>query len=109
MTNWDKLWKNKLNKILIKLNIKGNYYLNAKLAEEIVNGRKFDTIICGELIEHLENPYQFLHNIYNLLADSGKLILSTPNPMGFPVFICEFFQIKKFFYASEHTYYFLPR
>lgn len=48
---------------------------------EIVNlARKFNTIIAGEIIEHLENPGMFLRNMRRHLADDGVLIISTPNP-----------------------------
>jgi SAM-dependent methyltransferase len=75
----------------------------------VLAGRRFDTIICGELIEHLEAPYQVLRDLSELLDEGGRLILSTPNPLGFPVFLCELFQLRKFFYTKEHLYYFLPR
>ena len=75
----------------------------------VLEGRRFDTIICGELIEHLETPYQVLRDLSELLEEGGRLILSTPNPFGFPVILCELFQLRKFFYTQEHVYYFLPR
>lgn len=75
----------------------------------VLAGRGFDTIICGELIEHLESPYQVLRDLSGLLNEGGRLILSTPNPFGFPVFLCELFQLHRFFYTREHVYYFLPR
>ena len=75
----------------------------------ILHGEKFDTILCGELIEHLENPYSFLRNLQALLNDEGLLILSTPNPFGFPAFVCEMLHLKKFFYTTDHTYLFPPR
>lgn len=74
-----------------------------------LHGRTFDTIICAELIEHLENPYSFLRDIGELLAPGGRVILTTPNPLGFPVVICELLRIKRFFYTTEHLHYFLPR
>lgn len=43
-------------------------------------GRKFDTIIAGEIIEHLENCGLFLRNMRRHLKDDGVLIISTPNP-----------------------------
>jgi len=77
--------------------------------QEIFPGRTFDTIVCGELIEHLENPYALLRTLREVLRDDGRLILSTPNPMGFPVAFAELFRLKRYFYTKDHTYYFLPR
>lgn len=79
-----------------------------RIAEEL-KGRRFDTVICGELIEHLESPYDFLRDVRQLLSPSGRLILTTPNPLGFPVFLCELLRLRRFFYTKEHLYYFLPR
>ena len=42
--------------------------------------RKFDTIIAGEIIEHLDNPGQFLRNMFRHLKPGGRLVVSTPNP-----------------------------
>jgi len=77
--------------------------------KNILGDRRFDTIICGELIEHIENPYMLLRDLRKLLNDNGKLILSTPNPMAFPVIIFELIRNKSFFYTKDHFYYFLPR
>ena len=76
---------------------------------EVLRGRTFDTVICGELIEHLENPYAFLREVGKLLKPDGRLILTTPNPFGFPVLLCEILRLRRFFYTTEHLYYFLPR
>ncbi len=35
----------------------------------------FDSIIAGELIEHLENPSNFLRGCHSILKSSGKLFL----------------------------------
>ena len=29
--------------------------------------------------------------------------------MGWPVFLCELLRLRRFFYTTEHLYYFLPR
>jgi SAM-dependent methyltransferase len=72
-------------------------------------GRTFDTIVCAELVEHLENPYALLRELRPLLADDGRLIVSTPNPLAFPVIFAELLRLKRFFYTRDHLYYFLPR
>lgn len=55
-------------------------YMNAQAIPP--EGEKFDTIVAGELIEHLENPGLFLSGCRQRLAPGGHLILTTPNPFG---------------------------
>lgn len=39
----------------------------------------FDVVLCGDLIEHLRRPEQFLTRVGPLLGDGGRLVLTTPN------------------------------
>lgn len=39
----------------------------------------FDSIFAGEIIEHLEDPAQFLREVERVLKRGGHLILTTPN------------------------------
>ena len=77
--------------------------------QTILPKRRFDTIICAEFIEHIENPYDLLRHLKQFIEKDGKLLLSTPNPLGFPVVLAEYLRNKKFFYTEEHVYYFPPR
>ena len=43
-------------------------------------GQTFDTIVAGELIEHLPNPGTFLENMSRHLKPNGTLVITTPNP-----------------------------
>lgn len=69
----------------------------------------FDVILLGELIEHIENPYQTLKKCHRVLKAGGKIIISTPNPLGFPRLFFEYFSIKKYFYHKNHLFMFIPR
>ena len=76
---------------------------------DLLGGTVFDTILLGELIEHLERPYDVLRTLREHLAPDGRLILSTPNPLGIPPVIMEYLLMRRFFYAADHAYYFPPR
>jgi 2-polyprenyl-3-methyl-5-hydroxy-6-metoxy-1,4-benzoquinol methylase len=39
----------------------------------------FDVVLCGDLIEHLRDPEQFLVRMRSLLRPGGRLVISTPN------------------------------
>jgi SAM-dependent methyltransferase len=39
----------------------------------------FDVVLCGDLIEHLRSPEQFLARMQPLLRGDGRLVLTTPN------------------------------
>ncbi len=39
----------------------------------------FDVVISSETIEHLENPLQFLREVYRILKPKGVFILTTPS------------------------------
>jgi 2-polyprenyl-3-methyl-5-hydroxy-6-metoxy-1,4-benzoquinol methylase len=41
---------------------------------------KFDLIIMGEILEHVNDPYSLLLNASRSLEKEGEIILSTPNP-----------------------------
>jgi 2-polyprenyl-3-methyl-5-hydroxy-6-metoxy-1,4-benzoquinol methylase len=41
--------------------------------------KKFDIVICSEVIEHVVDQNSFLEQIYMFLKDGGHLILTTPN------------------------------
>jgi len=55
--------------------------MNKKLDFEKLGYEKFDTIICSNVLEHIENDEFALEQCYKLLKNKGKLILIVPqNP-----------------------------
>jgi len=70
-------------------------------------GAQFDVIIAGEIIEHLDNPGQFLRNMRQHLTANGTLLISTPNPF----YIKQFWKIWRYNRPQvheEHTCWFDP-
>lgn len=76
---------------------------------DLLAGRTFDTVACCELIEHLEAPYDLLRSLHPLVSPGGSLVLTTPNPVGFPVVAFEWRRDHRRFYTAEHAHYFAPR
>ncbi len=56
------------------------YYGDAMKLEDAQISEKFDVIICGELIEHVENPGLMLNGIKRFMHENSTLIITTPNP-----------------------------
>lgn len=61
--------------------------------------------VSCSVIEHIEDPLNFLKEIYSLLSSDGKLIISTPNADDLLLdVIPEVY--KPFFYRKAHLWYF---
>lgn len=51
-----------------------------RFSTEIPLAEKFDTIVGLAVIEHVKDPEELLRIFHEILADRGKLILTTPHP-----------------------------
>ena len=91
------------------VNILQEQGFHAKTANVITMdlGEQFDTIIAGEIIEHLVNPGKFLCNVRKHLIQDGTLVITTPNP-----FYCgqvwRIWRYKRPRVHEEHTCWFDP-
>ena len=52
--------------------------------DRVAKGKRYDAIVATELIEHLENPQDFVRQAARLLAPGGRLIVTTPNRDIYP-------------------------
>ncbi|MGA1865628.1 MAG: glycosyltransferase, partial [bacterium] len=66
------MFLNRPNVDVIKLNIEDENDIH-----EIK--KRYDTVLCINVLEHLENHAQVLQNIHRLLTKKGKIILVVPN------------------------------
>jgi 2-polyprenyl-3-methyl-5-hydroxy-6-metoxy-1,4-benzoquinol methylase len=59
-----------------------DFNINENISELITE--KFDAIVLFHVLEHVENPVDFLKNILSILNKGGKIYISTPlSPMHF--------------------------
>jgi 2-polyprenyl-3-methyl-5-hydroxy-6-metoxy-1,4-benzoquinol methylase len=56
-------------------------------AQDFDFGEKFDVVLAGELIEHLDNVHGFLESVHRHLGPDGRLVLTTPNAFYFMNFV----------------------
>jgi len=43
---------------------------------------RYDTVVMSAVIEHLMSPAGLLGSVGNLIADGGRLVITTPTPVG---------------------------
>lgn len=54
-------------------------FVTADLSKPYDLDRKFDLVICADVIEHLENPDILLETLRGLCKENGYIVLSTPD------------------------------
>lgn len=54
-------------------------WLKADLNEDLDISTTFDTVVCSETIEHLENPRHCFRKLSQLVKPGGTLVLTMPN------------------------------
>lgn len=65
---------------------------------------EIDIAVSFSVVEHVENPREFLEDIRLLLRPKGQLLVSTPNADDLLLEICPAYQ--RFFYRMAHLWYF---
>lgn len=52
------------------------------LQEEFVSARRYDLVVISEVLEHVEDPVEFMRFYRSLLTPEGKIVLTIPNGSG---------------------------
>jgi 2-polyprenyl-3-methyl-5-hydroxy-6-metoxy-1,4-benzoquinol methylase len=69
-----------------------------------LNNKKYDVITAFQLIEHVQNPLLFLHQMNKKLGKGGVIMLTTPDRKGF---VAQILQSHWFeYYNEEHLFFF---
>jgi 2-polyprenyl-3-methyl-5-hydroxy-6-metoxy-1,4-benzoquinol methylase len=97
----------------VDINIKGIEELNRmgyslSHFDELDNLKKFDVILILDVIEHVDNPVEFLSSYQQFLKENGKMIVTTPNSNRAINFINIFFK-NEYSLNYEHTFWFCPK
>ena len=93
-------------KYVAELSAAGYKNLHVASAENFSVDEKFDTVVAGELIEHLANPGLFLDRAKAHLADGGRVVVSTPYPFSLLYLSYALFKFPKTCGNAEHTCWF---
>ncbi len=70
-------------------------------------GEKFDIVLMGDVLEHVDNPKKLLEFAKRHLNPEGKLIATTPNPFFLVSFLKNFFK-SPHMVLLEHTCWITP-
>jgi glycosyltransferase involved in cell wall biosynthesis/phospholipid N-methyltransferase len=57
-------------------------HTNAMEAETFPTGQRFDTVVCLNVVEHVEDDVAALRNIRNALEDGGRAVILVPHGPG---------------------------
>jgi methionine biosynthesis protein MetW len=60
------------------------YQLDIDETDFPFNDEFFDSVYCGEIIEHLFNPDHLLKEVFRVLKRGGRCVITTPNLAGWP-------------------------
>lgn len=67
----------------LKLEFPSAHFYTCQLDDEnLPLDRSFDCIVMMALIEHIFNQKHLMQNVKNVLAPDGKIVITTPTPLG---------------------------
>lgn len=67
---------------------------------------RFDVIVVGDVIEHLNNPSSLFKHAAQMLNPGGRLLISTPNPWYANAILKNLFDGKPFTDSADHVAWF---
>ena len=77
-------------------------------ADDFDLDQTFDTVVAGEVIEHVSNPSGLLTSAKRHLRPDGRLVISTPYVFGLPHILYAWVKFPKTCSNAEHATWFCP-
>ena len=90
-----------------QLRERGYNVLCADITAEPLPGT-FDLIVCGEILEHLDQPGRLFANIARMLEPDGTVLLTTPNPWYLNVVLRNVLAGVPFSDSADHVAWYDP-
>jgi 2-polyprenyl-3-methyl-5-hydroxy-6-metoxy-1,4-benzoquinol methylase len=90
-----------------ELRQRGYNVVCADVAEAPLN-EIFDLVVMGEVIEHVGNPGTLIKNAALMLAEGGRLLLTTPNPWYMNPILKNILEGQPFTDSADHVMWFDP-
>lgn len=84
------------------------HILNGYFGKVDLVEQSFDLMASFEVLEHVENPNQFLKHAFDVLALNGRLHLEVPNHHDALLYCFKNPAYTKFYYHKAHIHYFTP-
>lgn len=76
-------------------------------AEDLHINAKYDVVVAGDVMEHMNNPGKFLEGVLRVLAPGGELIIGVPSALSVNVLKAWFLHREQV--HCDHTFYFSPK
>lgn len=81
--------------------------MNVDATSDVDLGMRFERIVIGEVIEHVENPINLLRFASRHLEDDGRILVTTPNPYWYK-YIWQVYRSNTFIANAEHVSWVTP-
>jgi SAM-dependent methyltransferase len=69
--------------------------------------KKFEVILAGDVMEHMNNPGNFLESALSVLEEDGKLIIGVPSALTFNILKAWLFRHEQV--HKDHCFYYSPK
>lgn len=93
---------------LAKMRALGYTDIHLQSAESIDLRGTFDTVVAGEIIEHVSNPGLFFSSVKRHLSPQGRLVLTTPYVFSLMYALYALHRFPKTCENSEHAFWLCP-
>lgn len=80
-----------------------------EIAQNIPNDGSFDAVCAFQVMEHTENPVEFLSSIRGAMKDSGKAYVEVPNLHDPLLSVWGIEEYRPFYYHAQHSFYFTEK